>query len=119
MSQRSAKEGGQNALQSFFIIPVLSYLFKKIISLNTANWLDKIFDDINTTFNFINIDKTISRDMNGKAKVGSGPKTDTGERTVPINSMVKPIIDEILNFISLAKITFCSIVMLVDSLVQI
>ncbi len=78
------------------------YGHQMLISMFTGMRMGEInaltFDDINTTFNFINIDKTTSRDMNGKAKVGSGPKTDTGERTVPINSMVKPIIDEILDF---------------------
>ena len=53
--------------------------------------------DINTKFNFINIDKTISKGQHGEAFVNSTTKTKTGIRQVPINEAVKPIITQILN----------------------
>lgn len=52
--------------------------------------------DINTKFNFINIDKTISKGQHGEAFVNSTTKTKTGIRQVPINEVVKPIIMEII-----------------------
>ena len=53
--------------------------------------------DINTKFNFINIDKTISKGQHGEPFVNSTTKTKTGIRQVPINEAVKPIITQILN----------------------
>ena len=53
--------------------------------------------DINTKFNFINIDKTISKGQHGDAFVNSTTKTKNGIRQVPINEAVKPIITQILN----------------------
>ena len=53
--------------------------------------------DINTKFNFINIDKTISKGQHGEAFVNSTTKTKNGIRQVPINEAVKPIITQILN----------------------
>ena len=53
--------------------------------------------DINTKFNFINIDKTISKGQHGEAFVNTTTKTKNGIRQVPINEAVKPIITQILN----------------------
>ena len=52
--------------------------------------------DINTNFNFINIDKTIAKGEHNEPLLNSSPKTEKGNRQVPINSMVKPIIDRVL-----------------------
>lgn len=52
--------------------------------------------DINTKFNFINIDKTISKGEHGEAFVNTTTKTKNGIRQVPINEMVKPVITEII-----------------------
>lgn len=52
--------------------------------------------DINTKFNFINIDKTISKGQHGEAFVNKTTKTKNGIRQVPINEMVKPVIMEII-----------------------
>lgn len=53
-------------------------------------------DDFNMNFNFINIDKTIAKGENGEAFINDSPKTDAGNRTVPINALVKPVIDRII-----------------------
>lgn len=53
-------------------------------------------DDINWNFNFINIDKTISKGKNGEAFINSSPKTECGNRQVPINEMVKPILERVV-----------------------
>ena len=53
-------------------------------------------EDINTNFNFINIDKTIAKGEHCEAFVNSSPKTEKGNRQVPINTFVKPVIDKVL-----------------------
>ena len=52
--------------------------------------------DINTNFNFINIEKTIAKGEHGEAFVNDSAKTDKGNRQVPINTLVKPVIDKVL-----------------------
>ena len=53
-------------------------------------------EDINTNFYFINIDKTIAKGEHCEAFVNSSPKTEKGNRQVPINTFVKPVIDKVL-----------------------
>ena len=52
--------------------------------------------DINLNFNFINIDKTIAKGERNEAFLNDTPKTDKGNRQVPINALVKPVIDKVL-----------------------
>ena len=52
--------------------------------------------DINLNFNFINIDKTIAKGERNEAFLNSTPKTEKGNRQVPINTLVKPVIDKVL-----------------------
>ena len=52
--------------------------------------------DINFKFNFINIDKTVSKGRKGSAFVNDSAKTEKGNRTVPINELVKPVVEEVL-----------------------
>ena len=53
-------------------------------------------NDINTRFNFINVDKTIAKDLHGESFLNDTPKTEKGNRQIPINSMVKPVIDKLI-----------------------
>lgn len=53
-------------------------------------------NDINTNFNFINVDKTIAKGPHGEPFVNQSPKTDSGNRQIPINELVKPVIDRVL-----------------------
>ena len=52
--------------------------------------------DINFKFNFINIDKTVSKGRKGSAFVNDSAKTEKGNRKVPINELVKPVVEEVL-----------------------
>ena len=51
---------------------------------------------ITKDFNFINVDKTIAKGKHGEAFINDTAKTDAGNRSVPINALVKPIIKRIL-----------------------
>lgn len=53
-------------------------------------------DDINLEHGFINIDKTISKGANGRSFVNSTTKTINGVRKVPINDLLRPIIEKIV-----------------------
>lgn len=53
-------------------------------------------NDINTRFNFINVDKTIAKDLHGESFLNDTPKTEKGNRQIPINSMVKPVIEKLI-----------------------
>jgi integrase len=53
-------------------------------------------DDFNLNFNFINVDKSIAQGRYGEAFINDNAKTEAGNRTVPINALVKPIIERII-----------------------
>ena len=76
------------------------YTDQMLISVFTGMRMGEVnaltIDDFNLNFNFINIDKTIAKGENGEAFINDNPKTDAGNRTVPINSLVKPVIDRII-----------------------
>lgn len=77
------------------------YADQMLISMFTGMRMGEInaltINDLNTKFNFINVDKTISKGKHGDAFVNSSPKTENGNRQIPINEMVKPIIDKIIS----------------------
>ena len=79
----------------------IKYVPQMLISMFTGMRMGEVnaltIDDINTKFNFINVDKTITRKEHGKAFVNTSPKTAKGNRQIPINTMVKPIIDQVLS----------------------
>ncbi len=76
------------------------YADQMLISMFTGMRMGEInalsVKDINTNFNSINIDKTIAKGERNEAFLNSSPKTDKGNRQVPINTMVKPVIDKVL-----------------------
>jgi len=76
------------------------YADQMLISMFTGMRMGEInalsVKDINNNFNFINIDKTIAKGEHNEPLLNSSPKTEKGNRQVPINSMVKPIIDRVL-----------------------
>lgn len=78
----------------------VKYKEQMLISMFTGMRMGEInalyVSDINKTFNFINIDKTIAHDLHGRAFLNDTPKTEAGERNIPINDMVQPVIDEVL-----------------------
>ena len=79
----------------------IKYVLQMLISMFTGMRMGEVnaltINDINTKFNFINVDKTITRKEHGRAFVNTSPKTAKGNRQIPINTMVKPIIDQVLS----------------------
>lgn len=79
----------------------IKYVPQMLISMFTSMRMGEVnaltINDINTKFNFINVDKTITRKEHGRAFVNTSPKTAKGNRQLPINTMVKPIIDQVLS----------------------
>lgn len=79
----------------------IKYVPQMLISMFTGMRMGEVnaltINDINTKFNFINVDKTITRKEHGRAFVNTSPKTTKGNRQIPINTMVKPIIDQVLS----------------------
>lgn len=79
----------------------IKYVPQMLISMFTSMRMGEvnalIINDINTKFNFINVDKAITRKEHGRAFVNTSPKTAKGNRQIPINTMVKPIIDQVLS----------------------
>lgn len=79
----------------------IKYVPQMLISMFTGMRMGEVnaltINDINTKFNFINVDKTITRKEHGRAFVNTSPKTAKGNRQIPINTMVKSIIDQVLS----------------------
>lgn len=79
----------------------IKYVPQMLISMFTGMRMGEVnaltINDINTKFNFINVDKAITRKEHGRAFVNTSPKTAKGNRQIPINTMVKPIIDQMLS----------------------
>lgn len=79
----------------------IKYVPQMLISMFTGMRMGEVnaltINDINTKFNFINVDKTITRKEHGRAFVNTSPKTAKGNRQIPINTTVKPIIDQVLS----------------------
>ena len=79
----------------------IKYVPQMLISMFTGMRMGEVnaltINDINTKFNFINVDKTITRKEHGRAFVNTSPKTAKGNRQIPINTMIKPIIDQVLS----------------------
>ena len=79
----------------------IKYVPQMLISMFTGMRMGEVnaltINDINTKFNFINVDKAITRKEHGRAFVNTSPKTAKGNRQIPINTMVKPIIDQVLS----------------------
>ena len=53
-------------------------------------------DDINLGFKTITINKTIARGAKGVAFISESPKTESGNRTIPISATVMPLMKEII-----------------------
>jgi len=77
------------------------YAEQMLISMFTGMRMGEInalsVDDLNTNFNFINIDKTISKGEHGEAFVNDTAKTENGNRQIPINETVRPVIEKVIS----------------------
>ncbi|MCR4594720.1 MAG: site-specific integrase [Clostridiales bacterium] len=78
----------------------VKYAEQMYISMFTGMRMGEInalsINDLNLNFGFINIDKTISRGEHGRAFINDSAKTDKGNRQIPINSTVRPVIESIV-----------------------
>ena len=77
------------------------YAEQMLISMFTGMRMGEInalsVNDLNINFNFINIDKTISKGEHGEAFVNDTAKTENGNRQIPINETVRPVIEKIIS----------------------
>ena len=77
------------------------YAEQMLISMFTGMRMGEInalsVNDLNTNFNFINIDKTISKGEHGEAFVNDTAKTENGNRQIPINETVRPVIEKVIS----------------------
>ena len=77
------------------------YAEQMLISMFTGMRMGEInalsVNDLNTNFHFINIDKTISKGEHGEAFVNNTAKTENGNRQIPINETVRPVIEKIIS----------------------
>ena len=77
------------------------YAEQMLISMFTGMRMGEInalsINDLNTNFNFINIDKTISKGEHGEAFVNDTAKTENGNRQIPINETVRPVIEKVIS----------------------
>lgn len=74
------------------------YIPQMLISLYTGMRCGEInaltLSDINLRYGYINVDKTVTDDGESKNVLSLGAKTPAGNRQIPLNSMVRPIIEE-------------------------
>ncbi|MBQ5995406.1 MAG: site-specific integrase [Clostridia bacterium] len=79
----------------------IRYAEQMLISMFTGMRMGEInalsVNDLNINFNFINIDKTISKGEHGEAFVNDTAKTENGNRQIPINETVRPVIEKIIS----------------------
>lgn len=80
----------------------IKYSQQMLISMLTGMRMGEInaltVKDINFTFNFISIDKTISRGQKGEAVLSDTTKTEAGTRTIPITEELKPLIVDCMKY---------------------
>ena len=76
------------------------YTDQMLISIFTGMRMGEVnalrIEDFNMRFNVINVDKTIAKGKYGEAFINDNAKTEAGNRQIPINSMVKPVIERII-----------------------
>lgn len=78
----------------------VNYSHQMILSMLTGMRMGEInaltMDDINLGFKTITINKTIARGAKGEAFISESPKTESGNRTIPISATVMPLVKEIV-----------------------
>ena len=78
----------------------VNYSHQMLLSMLTGMRMGEInaltIDDINLRFKTITVSKTIARGAKGEAFVSESPKTESGNRTIPISATVMPLVKEIV-----------------------
>ncbi len=91
----------QKKLVEVIRIENVRYAEQMLISMFTGMRMGEInalsVNDLNLNFNFINIDKTISKGEHGEAFVNDTAKTENGNRQIPINETVRPVIEKVIS----------------------
>lgn len=97
---RALTLGEQKALVEVLQNEPCKYAPQMLISMFTGMRMGEInalsINDLNMNFLFINVDKTISKGEHGEAFVNNTAKTENGNRQIPINETVKPIIEKVI-----------------------
>lgn len=78
----------------------VNYSHQMLLSMLTGMRMGEInaltIDDINLGFKTITINKTIAKGAKGEAFISESPKTESGNRTIPISATVMPLVKEIV-----------------------
>ena len=78
----------------------VNYSHQMLLSMLTGLRMGEInaltIDDINLGFKTITVNKTIARGAKGEAFISESPKTESGNRTIPISATVMPLVKEIV-----------------------
>ncbi len=78
----------------------VNYSHQMLLSMLTGMRMGEINaltrSDIDLRFKTISVNKTMARGIKGEAFVSDSPKTENGNRLIPISETVKPLIDEIM-----------------------
>ena len=90
----------QNKLFSVLLNQDIKYSHQLLLSMLTGMRMGEInaltIKDINFTFKWISVNKTITRGQKGEAMMGDTAKTEAGTRYIPITKNVLQVLNEII-----------------------
>lgn len=90
----------QNKLFSILLNQDIKYSHQLLLSMLTGMRMGEInaltIKDINFTFKWISVNKTITRGQKGEAMMGDTAKTEAGTRYIPITKDVLQVLNEII-----------------------
>lgn len=90
----------QNKLFSVLLNQDIKYSHQLLLSMLTGMRMGEInaltIKDINLTFKWISVNKTITRGQKGEAMMGDTAKTEAGTRYIPITKDVLQVLNEII-----------------------
>lgn len=100
----------QNKLLSVLLNEDVKYNHQLLLSMLTGMRMGEInaltVDDINFTFKWLNINKTITRGAKGRAFMGDVTKTFAGTRNIPITADILRVLNEVMLVIGDNKLLF-------------
>lgn len=100
----------QNKLLSVLIKEDVKYSHQLLLSMLTGMRMGEInaltVNDINFTFKWLHVNKTITRGEKGQAIMGDTAKTDAGTRNIPITNDVMRVLNEIKIIIGDSELLF-------------
>lgn len=90
----------QNKLLYVLLNEDVKYNHQLLLSMLTGMRMGEInaltIDDVNLTFKWLHISKTITRGEKGQAIMGDVAKTDAGTRDIPITKDIEKVLNEVL-----------------------